>query len=1079
MKCLFSTAAMVALMFGLLSARADDAPIEGKKIVYFDPVYSTRFVHEPEEVARYYQSRGFETMNTVGLVSWMEQAIKDGSAAGTVVLNFTGVTPRALAEPFDKDALVYRYCAAGGRFVMGGGSVLYLFQGETDVRIYQQWESENIPKRMLTAFGITPAYGLTGKDIGVTEEGRKWGLSDGEWNKRFLNGGAMPAEQVTHTLIGSADGKSATAWQVNVNPEYPHSGLVGFAAFEVGPTFEPFLELLYKLAVYKGQPVTEVPQVQWRTSDAVPTLVVDVSMKPGLVERRSYQRGESIPLNLVISGPQYSGQNATVSLRLGEDVLWTRQYSGATPSLEINETLETADLRSGEYVFDVRLEGVEDSAKRETVWICAPRPNNEYLLAVGKGVDENPLREEITSKWVRDHNLNVNYYYGHRLASQLERFAEYLDQLMRFELIANANLSCIPLLAERDHPLDALVLPDGRKIHEGEKAMMSSRALVNDYADVIRDGHREQAQILHDLRNPILRPILITNDDSTYTGHLDFSELTIKDFEAKTGIAWSEVPKPVQIGTSNHFRGDHAEGIVADDDRWLAYMRYQIGKYRTILDLTMQGVQSGWPGALAAEIPCMSGPMFIERSIWPPIHAQKVNTTSFYLYYWLPQYYTFSAEAARMNNRGKPAVYTISSSYLTWGAVHQRMTTYHTLAENPAGVTLYKLDHPPAVHLQGRETEQYEELAKIGAKMSRVAKLLENAGVPRRKAALFIGFSQSCFDPEDRDRQFAAFDNLLRAGADVELVSEDEVLAGKASEYQTIVLNGIRWMQQSTQQALEKYVAEGGKVICDSATTIPIQGSIRLDAPIATTQMDYASARGIERVAKLLGNGIPAVENIRPGDDGNTLIRPLVKDGQLLAWVLDAETEEQSRELESARSGDRWVDGQYELLTEWNAKTPTVRKAFYVAEGLFAYDLWKNQEISLSPGKKGWRGASMEVEFLGASLVALYRQRIGDWSAAQPRQDAQTGRNTSAAFTLQSVDAKPFKGFVPVEVRVYYPDGKEAWEYGRDALMADGQLNVDLTIARNDPIGDWRIETRELCTGRKAATILTVAGPSD
>jgi hypothetical protein len=45
--------------------------------------------------------------------------------------------------------------------------------------------------------------------------------------------------------------------------------------------------------------------------------------------------------------------------------------------------------------------------------------------------------------------------------------------------------------------------------------------------------------------------------------------------------------------------------------------------------------------------------------------------------------------------------------------------------------------------------------------------------------------------------------------------------------------------------------------------------------------------------------------------------------------------------------------------------------------------------------------------------------------------------------------------------------------------MADGQLNVDLTIARNDPIGDWRIETRELCTGRKAATILTVAGPSD
>lgn len=76
----------------------------------------------------------------------------------------------------------------------------------------------------------------------------------------------------------------------------------------------------------------------------------------------------------------------------------------------------------------------------------------------------------------------------------------------------------------------------------------------------------------------------------------------------------------------------------------------------------MQGVQSGWPDALMAEITCMSGPMFIERSLWTPIHAQAVNTASFYLYHWLPQYYTFSAEAARMNNRAKPSVYTIWSS---------------------------------------------------------------------------------------------------------------------------------------------------------------------------------------------------------------------------------------------------------------------------------------------------------------------------------------------------------------------------------------------------------------------------------
>lgn len=1054
-----------------------EAASTGKRILYFDPEYSTRFVSRPAEVARYFQKRGFETKNADQLAEWMRQVIDNHTAAGTVVLNFTGITPRNIAEPFDQEALVYRYCAAGGRFVMGGGNVLYLFQGKSDVRIYQQWENEDIPKRMLGAFGIKPVYGMSGRDVHVTEEGKKWGLSDGPWNGQFLSGGAMPAAQVTRALAVSADGVAATAWQVNVNSKYPYSGLVGFAAFQVTPDNEPMLAILYKLATFDGKTPATVPQADWRTPPAVdPPVRAEFSMKPAEAERRAYLRGEVIPLHVRVLGAEYTGQAVSVSLEQGGKPLWSRTYAGATPVKEILESVTTADLRSGEYQLSVRL--VDDkgpAVAAETIWVCSPRPNNAYFLAVGQGIDENPLREEITLRWQRNHNLNVNYYYGDRMVRMRDPFSRFLDQAMRNNLMVNANLGAIPLLVDQAHKSDAIELPDGRNIKEGEKYMTSSRAMVNVYADAIRDGFKHQSGFLRQMGSPIIRPIMVTNDDSTYSGHIDFSRLTQEDFTQKTGIPWDQVPRPVLM-SGNNFRGEHAEGVIADDDRWLAYMRYQVDKYRKVLDLTMQGVQSGWPGALVAQIPCMSGPMYIERSLWPPIDGLPINTTSFYLYHWLGQYYTFSAEAARMNNRGRPSVYTISSSYLTWGAIHQRLTTYATLAENPAGVTLYMLDHPPAPRFQDREKEQYEELSRIGARMSKIAGLVEGAQVPRRKAALFIGFAQTCFYPEDRDRQFAAFDNLLRAGADVELVSEDEIIAGRASDYQVIILNGIRWMQQSGRTALEKFIAGGGRVVCDAKTTIPIKGAIRLEEPLATTQMDYAGKRGIDLCRKLIERKIlPVMAHIVPGEGGNTLVRPLDKGDQHLAWVLDVENEKQSRELEAARSGSRWADGQYEVLNAWAHQTPNVKKPLRIADGLFAYDLWNHRELELATPRNGWRTTSIEVELLGGALVALYPQRIGAFSSSSPPTEAKPGQPVTVTFSLSGRDAKPLNGQVPVEVRMYYPDGSEAWEYGQDALMTDGRLEVRWTPARNDPAGQWRIEARELCTGQKVSVTLNVA----
>ena len=59
---------------------------------------------------------------------------------------------------------------------------------------------------------------------------------------------------------------------------------------------------------------------------------------------------------------------------------------------------------------------------------------------------------------------------------------------------------------------------------------------------------------------------------------------------------------------------------------------------------------------------------------------------------------------------------------------------------------------------------------------------------------------------------------------------------------------------------------------------------------------------------------------------------------------------------------------------------------------------------------------------------------------------------------------------MPAQVRVFYPDGTQAWEYGFEGLVDDGILRVPLPIATNDPTGQWRLTARELCAGRAAAT---------
>jgi uncharacterized protein YfaS (alpha-2-macroglobulin family) len=80
---------------------------------------------------------------------------------------------------------------------------------------------------------------------------------------------------------------------------------------------------------------------------------------------------------------------------------------------------------------------------------------------------------------------------------------------------------------------------------------------------------------------------------------------------------------------------------------------------------------------------------------------------------------------------------------------------------------------------------------------------------------------------------------------------------------------------------------------------------------------------------------------------------------------------------------------------------------------------------------------------------------------------------------VQVVDAdhRPVVAVVPVQVQVRDPEGRLA-EFSGAYGAADGQLEMVLDIAANDPFGHWQIEVRELASGRTANGYFRVRSPS-
>lgn len=1052
-----------------------------ERIVYFDAKYDVIFAQQIDEVTRYFTLQGFKLMDTPALKDWMQKKVQNGTCSGSVVLQLSDVTPFALVEPWNKSSLLFRYCEDGGRYVAPSGTALYAFEGEDDITIGRQAQ-ETDPKHLYltSVFGIRYVYDIGEKGYTLTESGRAWGLPEGPWMKLLLEG--KPPEDVTVIHVKSADDKAAMMWLKTVNPQKPNSGFIGMCVMLCA--HEPLLEAIYRACVFNGTAIQSVPKVDWRNSTAEPDFGVRFSMKAGSVERRAYQRGETIPLRMEVFGKGYKGEAAALRLCADKEVVWEAKYTRQERrSIVISEALDTSDLRSGEYALECAVEGRE--AVRETLWICPSRRLNSFPWFIYKDHRANPHREQMTLRYLRDHSLNVCIADLHELAhaytnaTMSERLGRYLDLLLRENLSAMARPDALNLYADENRKEEQVVLPDGQVKAFGPRKAMGWRGFRDGHLPEYRDSLRRMAAVLRESGSPAIVPIFHTNDDGSMLGEYDFNEVTLADFEKRTGVSRDSLPPVKQIdmgpyGNRTAFMPQVPPGVVDNDHPWLRFMRYHAGNYALINQAAMEGLQSGWPGCLVGDLGCMSGPMYISRGYYSPVFAKPFNMASFYEYPFWFHHFPFSMEVARMGNRGKPVSVVCSASYTAWGRVFQRGFIYRILAEAPQCVAFWNLDARKP-ELKDLEAESYETLKDIGARVASVGEFLKRAHPRRHKGALLFPLEQVCFKANDLHSANAymrtGLENFHRAGAKLDFLCTEEVMAGKAADYSIVFVNGVQWLTKGVKARLEEYIRTGGVVVTDAATTVPIDGAVKAEGAFAASDADLGKAQCVALCRKYVEQYLqPEIVTAASPD---TVVNVVETGDVPLAWIIDVESEEEVKALRQAQDSD-WSFGVPKYLKAREAAKPRVRKTFRVREGYTAYELWSNREVPLTPAGKGWRTGEIETQFYGAVPLALYRDRIQNLRIESNDQLALRGNPFSLQVKLLSERKTLVRGIVPVEVKVYNPDGKEAWEYGSNGIIEDGLLAVKVNLARNDPFGKWRVTVRELCSGKQTAATLAV-----
>ncbi len=298
----------------------------------------------------------------------------------------------------------------------------------------------------------------------------------------------------------------------------------------------------------------------------------------------------------------------------------------------------------------------------------------------------------------------------------------------------------------------------------------------------------------------------------------------------------------------------------------------------------------------------------------------------------------------------------------------------------------------------------------------------------------------------------------MYAGLQPEMIYDETIMQKGLDQYKVLFAIDCDVLTKSVAQAIQKFQQRGGIVIGDDHTCPAIKPDIILTG-FQRTKDAQKDKRELQKTAKQIRNALQG-KYTRYYDSSNpdvVIYRRAYKGADYLFAIND------HREY-----GD--YIGHHKLAMENGIPSESILK-LKRKERTYLYDLVNHQQVKT---KKSSEGISIPLELQpcdGTVLMAI-SQLIDHVKITAPKSVARA-EDASISILVQDLYRKPIEAVIPVEVKINDASGKVA-EFSGYYAAVDGQIEIKLNIAKNDPPGIWTIQTKELASGKISTEYLRV-----
>lgn len=736
--------------------------------------------------------------------------------------------------------------------------------------------------------------------------------------------------------------------------------------------------------------------------------------------RRVYIRGEEIPLTLEdrIPGEAEHGLELRLETRDGRRITSRRvESTGAENRLSV----PTAHLAIGNHVLWVETQREGRPVRCRFDFYVAPRYAEKRFVRQMYGMGCSPA----FLPWLQSHGFNSVYRYAKR-----RNFQQVLDLAPKYGVKVIASLQCsisYGKAADCNNNPEAL-----RKNVEHFADFMrdygdypglgyvSSRSEVGDPfcgCEFCRKRLREETDLerWHELKERNEYEPGIIEDANPYLQFVHW-------WKTRGGIATlhGALDRTVEKANSR-IPTLHDEGFLSVGHNWAGYVN---GMYAP-LDVLMKWTYVN---------PLSQVPFWTKALMGAADPGQRVLPNTQLL--WKPGMAADTAHALT------PEI-TREATWLTamWGP--GSMSHWASFLVRPAEERSYtpadKGDFKGLVY----QPETGRELARIWeGPLGRLAPAIARMEAPDSPVGMLYSYTDEAFTVwGHQGRLHRRFRDILRAHLPVEIVFEEDIADGRLSDFEVLIVTGIRYMRRSVQERLQRFARNGGLLVVDEGMEIDLPGR----------RVSVGDAGGL-REAVASGLEKPLYVDC---DSSDAYLSVLEAGGVKYVFVVNDRREFGPLVGETKKIREKGV-----------AQKVTVR----LAEGDAAvYELTRSRRLSPRSGK---RGMAVEVELTPAAgrILAIYPRPIGRVQMSV-LPTAETGGTIDLTVRVLTEEDERASGLQPLEIALERPDGRRTV---RRTAAQEGIVRTELPVPDTAPAGEWIITATDQTGGQTLRRVVEV-----